>query len=132
MKLLRAFGLAFGLSLALLLAPGIGDQKAQAQNRPLEIYVARLSAQDHYNSNGVRLLTVAGIIRQDRANYHEFGKRDRDDTDDVFFASVANRARLEALLLHGVMSPATKNEILNGTPLITVEVYENYVNVYVK
>ena len=91
---------SLAVAAALLLSAGI----AQAQPQPLETYVARLSGQDHYNSNGVRLMTAAGIIRQDRANFYEFGKRDREDTPDAFFSSLANRALLEQMLLHGTIS----------------------------
>ena len=38
--------------------------------RPLETYVARLSAADHFNSNGERLTSIAAIIRQDRDTGH--------------------------------------------------------------
>jgi hypothetical protein len=128
---MKHFGLpSLGVALALsLLASIAGGSRTQAQPQPLETYVARLSVQDHYNSNGVRLLTAAGIIRQDRANYYEFGKRDPEDQPDAFFSSVANRARLEEMLLHGTISPATNNEIVNGTPLIVVKVYENFIAV---
>jgi hypothetical protein len=128
---MKHFGLpSLGVALALsLLASLAGGSRTQAQPQPLETYVARLSVQDHYNSNGVRLLTAAGIIRQDRANYYEFGKRDPEDQPDAFFSSVANRARLEEMLLHGTISPATNNEIVNGTPLIVVKVYENFIAV---
>ena len=50
---------------------------AAAQHGPLGHYNARLSARDHYNSNGERLRTVAAILRQDRANFHRFNRRDR-------------------------------------------------------
>jgi len=116
---------SLAVAAALLLSAGV----AQAQPQPLETYVARLSEQDHFNSNGVRLTTAAGIIRQDRANYYEFGKRDPDDSPDAFFASVANRALLEQMLLHGTISAATNNEIVNHTPLIVVKVYAHYIDV---
>ncbi|HXQ09499.1 MAG TPA: hypothetical protein VN805_00710 [Caulobacteraceae bacterium] len=128
---MKRFGipsLGIALALSLLVSLGVASH-AQAQPQPLETYVARLSVQDHYNSNGVRLLTAAGIIRQDRANYYEFGKRDPEDQPDAFFSSVANRARLEDMLLHGTISAATNNEIVNGTPLIVVKVYEDFVDV---
>jgi hypothetical protein len=123
-----SLGVALALSLLTSLAVAPRAQ-AQPQPQPLETYVARLSVQDHYNSNGVRLLTAAGIIRQDRANYYEFGKGDPEDQPDAFFSSVANRARLEEMLLHGTISPATSNEIINGTPLVVVKVYENFITV---
>jgi hypothetical protein len=128
MKHFGVASLTAAMALSLLVSLGLGS-RAQAQPPPLETYVARLSQQDHYNSNGVRLLTAAGIIRQDRANYYEFGKRDPEDTPDKYFSSVANRARLEEMLLHGTISAATNNEIVNHTPLIVVKVWENYIDV---
>ena len=128
---MKHFGIASptaAMALALLVSLGVGS-RAQAQPRPLETYVARLSEQDHYNSNGVRLMTAAGIIRQDRANYYEFGRRDPEDTPDRFFSSKANRARLEQMLLHGAISASTNNQIVNHTPLIVVRVWENFIDV---
>jgi hypothetical protein len=128
MKHIGFRGLGVAAAALALFSLAIGSQ-AQAQPRPLETYVARLSAQDHYNSSGVRLLTAAGIIRQDRANFYEFGKRDREDTADEFFSNVNNRALLEQMLLAGSISPATNNEIINGTPLIVVKVYAHFIDV---
>lgn len=119
--------LAVASAAALLIGFGVGARPVHAQPEPLETYTARLSEQDHFNSNGERLTTVAGIIRQDRANFFVFGKRDSEDTSDDFFASKANRARLEAMLLHGRISRSTTNEIVNHTPLIVVKVWEDYV-----
>jgi hypothetical protein len=50
-------------------------------------YIARISEQDKYNSAGDSLVSdqkpllavAAAIIRQDRANYHEFNKPDDED-----------------------------------------------------
>ena len=50
-----------------------------------ETYVARLSAKDHFNSSGGRLDSAAAIIRQDRANFHKFGRRDAEDELDYSF-----------------------------------------------
>jgi hypothetical protein len=113
-----------------LLAAAAGD--AGAQSRPREVYEARLSHADHYNSNGERLRTVAGIIRQDRANFHRFGIQDPEDTDDVFFASADNRARLERMLLHSRTSRRVRNAILYEEPLVVVEVYDDDVEIYLK
>ena len=52
-----------------------------------ESYLARLGPADHFNSSGERLTSAAAIIRQDRANYHQFGKRDEEDDGDDFFGS---------------------------------------------
>ena len=87
-----------------------------------ESYVARIGAADHFNSNGVRLTSAAAIIRQDRANYHVFGKRDREDQSDNFFSSVENRALLESLLARGESSRTAIDQIVNGTPLVEVTI----------
>jgi hypothetical protein len=101
-----------------------------------EAYVARLGPADHFNSNGERLTAAAAIIRQDRANYHLFGKRDPEDEGDRFFASKENRAILERLLENGRSSPGVLAEIVNGTPLVEVQVCRgnrgDYVDVLVK
>jgi hypothetical protein len=125
MPKLIAAAATFALSVALALPTA-----AHAQG-PIESYNARLSAQDHYNSNGVRLRSVAAIIRQDRARYHRFGSGDREDDGDRFFASAANRARLEALVARGRMGPGVAGAIVNGTPYIHVDIYPGYVNVTV-
>ncbi|NKB84430.1 hypothetical protein HED51_19680 [Ochrobactrum grignonense] len=52
---------------------------ATAAEKPIDTYYARLSERDHYSSSGQRLSKVAGIIRQDRANVHQFGKVDAED-----------------------------------------------------
>ena len=103
---------------------------APAQNdldQPFESYVARLSAKDHFNSNGQRLTSAAAIIRQDRANYYVYGVRDPEDESDSFFQSKENRALLETLLEHGRTTPGAVQRVVNGTPLIRVEVYRNFI-----
>ena len=101
----------------------IGCYPGYAQ-RLLESYVARLSERDHFNSNGQRLTTAAAIIRQDRANYHRFGIRDAEDEDDKFFADEGNRAILERLLEHGRAESGVISRIVNGTPVVRVEVWQ--------
>jgi hypothetical protein len=100
----------------------------------LEQYVAVLSGQDHFNSNGDRLTEAAAIIRQDRANYHKYGKRDQGDSGDSYFSSVRNRELLEQMLNRGKSSPSAINSIVNGTPTILVRIFrsdsgQDYVNV---
>ncbi|MFN0264252.1 hypothetical protein ACKTEK_10285 [Tepidamorphus sp. 3E244] len=105
----------------------IGGQ-ASAQTL-LDQYTARLSDQDHYNSNGKRLDTPAQIIRQDRANFHKFGRRDADDTTDQYFSSAKNREWLENMLSGSKPPAAVMDEILNGAPLVQVTIYEGKVQV---
>jgi hypothetical protein len=88
-----------------------------------ESYKALLSERDHFNSNGERLRSAAAIIRQDRANFHRFGIRDPADQGDVFFTDVDNRAALESLIERGTSEPHAINRIVNGTPLVRVDIF---------
>ncbi len=101
----------------------IGLPQASPAADLLESYQAYLSRNDHYNSRGVRLQSAAAIIRQDRANFHRFGERDDADDWDSFFASKKNRARLERMLNDGNAPRSVLNEIINGTPIIIVNIY---------
>ena len=85
-----------------------------------EVYYAKLGTHDHYSSRGTRLNTVSAILRQDRANYHKFYKRDRYDTDDKFFSSKRNREEYERMMTNTNVSRRTREEILYGTPKIKV------------
>ncbi|QND52584.1 hypothetical protein HB779_12225 [Phyllobacterium sp. 628] len=100
--------------------------------QPIDSYTARLSSTDHFNSNGQRLDSAAAIIRQDRANYYVYGERDSEDAGDSFFRSKENRARLESMLNHGNFTQGTRRAIINGTPLIHVDIYEDYIEVAVE
>lgn len=103
-----------------------------AAEKPIESYYARLSAEDHFNSSGERLTTAAAIIRQDRANFHVYGKRDQEDGSDYTFSDKANRARLERMIANGHYLGGAERAVLNGTPLIYVEIYEDSVTVSVR
>jgi len=103
-----------------------------SQEKPIDSYYARLSAQDHFNSKGQRLTGVAAIIRQDRANFHVFGRIDAEDDDDSFFSLKKNRQKLEKMVANGRVTKAARQEIINGTPLIHVEIYRDYVNVTIR
>lgn len=98
---------------------------------PLGHYNARLSSRDHFNSNGERLRTVAAIIRQDRANFHRFMRHDPQDQWDGYFKNQGNRAALERLIARGTMGPGVSDAIINGEPLIHVDIYHDYVVVTV-
>ena len=98
-------------------------------------YQARISNDDKFNSSGNYIATqysrnvVAAIIRQERANFHKFGVRNDEDQGDCVFASKENRARLERWLASGQISANTIRRIVDGTPLIYVDVYRNRVSV---
>ncbi|WP_425039445.1 hypothetical protein [Primorskyibacter sp. S187A] len=55
-------------------------------------YFASMSPKDAVNSRGAPLNDICTIARQDRANYHRFGKRDDQDQGDVWFDDPAMRA----------------------------------------
>jgi hypothetical protein len=119
------FPLSFFLvlvALILLIGP-VPTGHAQGLGEYIETYTARLSPRDHYNSNGVRLRSAAAIIRQDRANFYVYGLRDSEDQPDSYFSSKENRARLEQLLEHGRATPDVIDRIVNGTPLIRVDIH---------
>ena len=62
----------------LLLASLLGASAAQADDM-LGSYVARISDRDHQASDGYALDSAAQMVRQDRANWHKFHRRDSDD-----------------------------------------------------
>lgn len=98
----------------------------------IDSYSARLSKQDHHNSSGEELNSAIAIIRQDRANFYVFGKIDPEDESDAFFNNKANRARLEKMLSKGFISSEHQDLIVNGTPLITIDIYDDHVKVTIE
>jgi hypothetical protein len=118
--------LTCGTALAVLLAAAI----PASADTLLGSYIARLSDNDHYASDGYRLDTAAQVVRQDRANWHKFGRGDAEDDDDPWFGTADARARYETLLnKSGAIDQATRKAILNGEPVIEVQVYRNSVKV---
>ncbi len=109
-----------------LIAPNVHAQGL------IESYVAFLSEADHFNSNGQRLQSAAAIIRQDRANFHRFGRGDPQDQADSFFASAANREALERMLERGRATPGAISRIVNGTPLIRVDIYRDSAGPFIR
>ena len=103
---------------------------ASAQGDRIDSFEARLSARDHKSSAGKKLTSAAAIIRQDRANYHTFGKRDAEDSPDGHFMSESGRAGLEKMLRS--LTAAQRKKIVNGTPLIEVMVFFSTNEVRVK
>jgi hypothetical protein len=110
--------------IALVFVAGAVSAPVRAQTL-VESYTAFLSEADHFNSNGQRLTSAAAIIRQDRANFHRFGRGDAGDEGDRFFADVNNRAAMERMLERGRASPGAISAIVNRTPLIRVDIYRD-------
>ena len=85
------FHIAFTRALFIILM-GI-SVVSQAYAGDCVVYATFLSDHDRHNSSGVPLKSVADILRQDRANYHN-GKRDRKDEDDGgIFATEEGRSK---------------------------------------
>jgi len=94
------------------------------------VYRARLGSRDHFNSAGKRLEEVGAILRQDRANYHK-GKGDQDDGPDPSFRTAKDRNGMDARkpVPVGMAAKAWRKLILNGTPLVEVEVTDQELRV---
>jgi len=131
MKIRTTLTFLLVLITAILSAGPVRDAQGQVMGNFIESYTARLSPRDHYNSNGVRLTSAAAIIRQDRANFYVYGLRDSEDEPDSFFSSKSNRARLEEMLENGRATRDAIDRVINGTPLIRVDIYANGINVTV-
>ena len=131
MKIRTTLTFLLVLIAAILSAGPVRDAQGQVMGNFIESYTARLSPRDHYNSNGVRLTSAAAIIRQDRANFYVYGLRDSEDEPDSFFSSKSNRARLEEMLENGRATRDAIYRVINGTPLIRVDIYANGINVTV-
>ena len=110
----------------------VGTSSAlHAQGRILNEYTARLSEQDHFSSDGVRLTSPAAIIRQDRANFYKFHRADAEDEADRYFDTAEHRERLESMLEHGHTDRRAYKAIVDGTPLIHVIVFREGEGVYI-
>ncbi len=112
-----------GAALSAMLGSAQADQL-------LGTYVARISDNDHHASDGYKLDTAAQMVRQDRANWHKFGRGDREDQDDPWFGSTSARANFEKMLTKGsAMNQATRRAIVSGEPVVEVQVYRQSVRV---
>lgn len=126
----------FFFALALVCASFLTLPQAASAQQLLESYTAMLSSRDHYNSNGQRLTQPWQIIRQDRANFHRFGRADPQDQWDSFFGSMENRGIAERMMLNGSISGDAARRIVNGEVVVNVEIWGSgntgrYINVTV-
>jgi len=107
---------------------GAGNVAAQsslgwgAGNSVIEEYEAYIGPSDLRNSEGGRLTQAWQVLRQDRANYHRYGLRDRGDQGDSFFGSVENRTIMERLVRDGRIAPSAARAVVAGDVWVTVRV----------
>src|SRR5436189_6205026 len=80
-------------------------ERAQSQGT---VYFTVLNKNDYYNSNDERLTSVADILRQDRANYHNGQGGPRDEDDGGIFATMEGSSEFDnyAILLQNL--PASR------------------------
>ncbi|WP_182086957.1 hypothetical protein [Aureimonas sp. ME7] len=108
-------------------APAYAQSGILLRDRPdaelIESYVAFISRDDLYNSSGRPLTRPWQVIRQDRANYHAYGIRDRGDQGDTFFSSAVNRGELENMLARGSISRAAAARVMRGNVFVVVQIY---------
>jgi len=86
-------------------------------------YTAYIGEDDLYNSKGARLQEPWQILRQDRANYHRFGIRQRGDEGDPFFSSANNRAAMEQMVRRGTITREARRLLLQGGATVYVDIY---------
>lgn len=86
-------------------------------------YTAFISNNDIYNSRGARLTQPWQVLRQDRANYHRFGIRQRGDEWDPFFGSAENREAMERMIMNGTIDPVARQNVLQGGATVFVRIY---------
>ncbi|WP_323036314.1 hypothetical protein [Pararhodobacter sp.] len=112
MRKLLAIGLAFMVAAAPLSAQSF-----------LGSYSAWIGPQDLNNSRGVRLWEPSQIIRQDRANFHRFNRRDSGDGGDPWFANANARASLERAVARIAFTPYQRDLIVQGGTWVQLDIY---------
>ncbi|MGO8126259.1 hypothetical protein [Rhizobium ruizarguesonis] len=119
----KLFLILFGVVAMSGIAHAQARVTATHRNGLVESYRAYIGEADLFNSSGTRLTQAWQIIRQDRANFHQYGVRDRDDETDSFFADPVNRQALEQMLRNGTMTRDAANMIVRGNVWIDVDIY---------
>jgi len=92
----------------------------QAQSPKEDAYRARLGHHDHHNSQGVLLTRVIEILRQDRANYHKFNRRDPEDTTDPWFREAEGRVSMDGMAATCSQMIDWEGAVLQAYPLVEV------------
>ena len=88
----------------------------------LSSYSTMLGRNDRISSDNKELKDVPAIIRQDRANFHRFNKRDDDDLQDLLFDSVDERLEIRRMLEAGAVQKDLSDIILKSDVKVEVKV----------
>lgn len=106
--------------------------------QPLCSYTAKISDNDKKNSAGTSLTSsgvskssLAAIIRQDRANYHQFKLRDAEDEGDCLFSDKQMRAKIEGMINSSQIDAKVIESVVEKNPVITVTVYQDKLDISV-
>lgn len=123
----------FAVAFAGVLAVSAGAAQA---DELIESYGAYIGQDDLYNSSNERLTQPWQVIRQDRANVHRFGIRQRGDDLDNFFASPRNRELAEYMISNGRIEGHAARRLVEGDVAIQVEIWRgpdgDYINISVQ
>lgn len=93
-------------------------------------YQAKISVTDRSNSAGKVIAdapnidALAASVRQDRANFYVFNKRDIEDTNDCLFSNKSNREKIREMILNSNIGHDVVIGALAGK-VISVTVYKN-------
>lgn len=125
-----------GILFAAALAAGLGlAAESASADELIESYGAYIGEDDLYNSSNQRLTQPWQVIRQDRANVHRFGIRQRGDEVDGFFGSARNRDLAERMIRSGRIERSAARRLLRGDVYIHVEIWRgrggDYLNITV-
>ncbi|MEL6451997.1 MAG: hypothetical protein AAFQ19_12110 [Pseudomonadota bacterium] len=125
----------FALMLATVAGLWVLAAPVSAQNMMFEYYTM-LTPQDTYNSRGAPLNDVCGIVQQDRANVHKFGRIDAGDNLDPFFTTAERRAMIAgrcqyskthhtvARIRSGTIGFVLVRVFGNGSTVSRIDIYE--------
>jgi len=113
----------FARAAALGVIAAVGIVGAAAAQNLIGSYSAYIGWDDLHNSKGARLTAPWQVIRQDRANYHKFGKVQPGDEWDPFFGDYDNRAAMERMIMNGGIDPSAAQILMQGGAMVYVEIY---------
>lgn len=99
-------------------------QAVDAQSGLLCAYTARLGLEDHINQKGSTLKKAASILQRDRVNV-QAGRKDLEDEADTCLVT-ADARKMLGQMADVAISPTLHEKIVNGTPLVRVELYADH------
>ncbi|WGI22741.1 hypothetical protein [Amylibacter sp. IMCC11727] len=91
-------------------------------------YCTVISDADRHNSKGARLTTVAQVIQNERANFHNNRHRDDGDETDFTFQSKSARAQMAGMFRANSVGPFLSEQIVSGYGNVSVCVWASGVD----